>query len=239
MRESTDSLVPLHFARETYIQKIVDLGLIPIFISALFPQEDIDALYNECSGVLLMGGSDINPELYGAKKNIKTEPGDIRRDLLEINLARRSIADKKPFLGICRGAQVLNVATGGTLIQHLPDLYPTENHDDSGSYDGMLNPENGHSIILRAGTKAEKIINKPEIRVSSAHHQAADRIGKNLTAAGISLAGVVEILEYADPNYFCFGLQSHPECCNPKEKERGELEKFFLAFAKEAVAYRY
>jgi putative glutamine amidotransferase len=235
IREPANSPVPLHFVRETYLNKLATHGMIPVFVSAVMPQEDIDRIYAEANGVLCTGGADINPSIYGATPHAKTDPGDIRRDNLELAIIRRAIADKKPFLGICRGAQMLNVATGGTLMQHLPDVYPTENHDDSDSYEGMLSPNNGHALVIKPGTKAAKIIGKTETRVSSGHHQAAEKIGKDLVVSATSPAGVIELLEHTDPNYFCFGLQSHPECCAPTEEKRGDLEGFFTELAKAAA----
>lgn len=232
--ESPNAPQPIHFARETYIQKLVAHGLTPIFISPVMSEAMIDSLYAETGGLLLMGGSDINPELYAASKHAKTEPGDIRRDQCEIRLVRKAIADRKPILGICRGHQILVVATGGTLIQHIPDVYPTENHADVQSYYDMLKPEHGHPITIVPGTKVTNLIGTSDIVVTSAHHQAAGTIGPDFRVAGTSPAGVIEIIEHTDPDYFCFGVQSHPECCTKESSARmgkEKLEIFLSAFA--------
>ena len=235
MSEEKGAPMPIHFVRETYIQKLIAHGLTPLFVSPAMPEAMIDELYAEADGVLLTGGSDINPDIYGAARHPKTEPGDIRRDTCEIRLTKKAIADRKPFLGICRGHQILTIATGGTLIQHLPDLYPNELHADVTSYYDMLKPSNGHPVKIVAGSKTDALIKKPEIFVTSAHHQATEKVGSGLRIAATSPAGVIEIIEHTDPGYFCFGIQSHPECCAATATDgvdKSGLEVFFTEFAK-------
>ena len=234
MRTPEGARIAVEFSRETYPIKMVAFGLTPIFLSAHLSKKAVDELYAECRGVLLMGGGDVDPARYGVQNHPKNRLESPLRDELELTLAQRALADKKPLLGICRGAQVLNVAVGGTLIQHLPDVVSGEKHGvtEGGTYDELLSPANGHDIILKAGTRARQMIGKDKIHVNSAHHQAVDKLGRGLLAAGTSPAGVIEVLEHEDANYFCFGLQSHPECCGIGENDVHELDMFFGGFAR-------
>lgn len=236
MPEIKNAPLPIHFVRENYIHKLTSYGLIPIFVSPAFPRKIVNKLSEEADGLLCMGGPDLEPALYGEKRHPKTVTDDPRRDQLELDLVRCALKDKKPILAICRGIQTLNVAAGGTLIQHLPDRYPQEIHANVANYYKMVSPKNAHPPIqIKKGTKAFTLIKKSEIAVISAHHQAVSKLGRNLRVSAASRAGVIELIEHVDPNYFCFGIQSHPECCmaTPVDGvDKSGLEIFFAEFAK-------
>ena len=173
------------FVRETYTKKLVSFGLAPIFISAYLLKEEVVALYQECSCVLFMGGSDIDPRFYAVLPDPRTDRGSSPRDVLEIEMAKWVLADRKPFLGICRGLQVLNVAAGGTLIQHIPDVVTDEVHGAS-KYNDLFSISNGHEVIVKDGTSAKKLLGQNKIWANSAHHQAVKELGNDLVAAAAS-----------------------------------------------------
>ncbi len=214
--------VAMHFARETYINKLVSVGITPIFVSSLFPDAIVEALYHECGGVLCMGGSDIDPSHYGKKTEEKTTVSEPRRDELELRIIKRALHDKKPYVGICRGHQALAIASGGDLIQHLD--VDNETHSATSYNDLLTKP--GHDVIIEESSRIYHIIGKNRIHVNTAHHQAVRTPGIDLHVAGRSPEGVIELLEHTDPAYFCFSLQCHPEAMN------GVTDTLFHAFSK-------
>lgn len=219
---------PIHFAFETYIQKLVKYKLEPIFVSSLFSQVMVDEVYKLCKGVLCIGGSDFDPTHYGQTTHSETKPGDAKQDMLEIGLIKRALVDKKPFLGICRGCQALAIANGGTLHQHIPDIVFDEKHTlpEQGNYNDLVEGKNTHSILIDKKSKIYSLLRQDTIQVTTAHHQAVDNPGKDLAVSGRSPKGVTEIIEHIDPKFFCFGIQSHPET-----EENGSLEPLFYSFA--------
>lgn len=234
-RSSKDTLVPNHFVRETYLYKLFAYKLTPILLPVHSPREIVDALYEECCGVLFTGGGDIDPVRYGQTPHPKTEVDDPRRDEFEISILQRAMKDKKPFLGICRGCQVLAVASGGSLYQHVPDIVSTEFHgvSEGGTYDELLQNSSGHKILIDEDSSAHRIIGRKEIATNSGHHQSVKETGKNIRVSGRSPAGIIEIIEHTDPQYFCFGIQSHPECCGtglPQARGPNGMDAFFEKF---------
>jgi putative glutamine amidotransferase len=216
------------FARTTYIQKLVAQGLTPVFVSYLFPLEDIKNLYQECVGVLCMGGSDWDPGYYQAEKQLETEPSEPRRDALESSILQWVLAERKPYLGICRGSQGLAVASGGSLWQHVPSQVTAEHHDvgAEGTYADL--PHNIHPIHVTPGTRASQIFDRSTLEVNSAHHQAVKTLGPGFQVSAMSPEGITEMIEATDSNWFCVGIQCHPEAME------GESDRLFAAFA-EAV----
>ena len=229
-----DSLTLTHFTFETYINKILKYGLEPRLVASPFSEAMISGAYEECSGVLLIGGSDLHPDFYTDKAHPKTAGVDRRRDEMEIMLAKRALKDKKPFLGICRGHQVLIVSTGGTLIQHIPDVIKGEEHAllEGHNYNDLITGSSVHSVNIIPNPRTASIIKKEKVMVNTAHYQAAKQIGDVLNLACTSPEGVVEIVEHVYSNCFCFGVQSHFEA-----EENGDLEPFFAAFSEAVKAY--
>ena len=235
MRFPVGVTLPTHIVRETYLVRLLACDLEPVLISPIFPQPLIDARYAECDGVLLMGGGDIDPSHFRTVAHPTTKIDDPRRDELELALARRAIVDRKPMLGVCRGAQTIAVAQGGTLHQHLPESVPDERHgvSEGGNYDDLLKRAQRHDVLLEPQSHIRKILGKDRVSVPSGHHQAVDVPGNDLIISGRSPKGVAEVIEHIDPSYFCFGIQSHPEMPNADD-----LKPLFEAFAHAARAYR-
>ncbi|MDO8504906.1 MAG: gamma-glutamyl-gamma-aminobutyrate hydrolase family protein [Candidatus Liptonbacteria bacterium] len=224
-----EPITAVNFIRETYIKKLAKYGLTPVFASHVLPRKIVLELYGEAQGILFTGGSDIDPALYGKRKNPKTRTVEPERDKLEIFLAKKAMKDKKPILAICRGAQILAVASGGELIQHIPDI-TAERH--IGTYEGLATHKK-HPVWLEKNSRARALLKREKIFVNSAHHQAVKNPGKNFLISGITFGGITEIIEHRDRSYFCFGLQSHPEA------ETGALEIFFKKFAEVAKKIKW
>jgi putative glutamine amidotransferase len=178
------------------------------------PDDVLDAL----DGLVLAGGADIDPGAYGEPRHectINTRP---ERDAVEIALARRALELDLPLLGICRGMQLLNVACGGTLIQHLPDdVGHTDHRRALGSFDDA-----DHDVRLAAGSLAARAAGELVHATKSHHHQGVDRLGEGLVESGWSvLDELVEAIE-APGRSFALGVQWHPEV-DPRSAVVGAL----------------
>lgn len=158
-------------------------------------------------GLLLSGGCDVDPSSYGASPHPQTRGTVPERDRFEIALAREAMARDIPLLGVCRGMQVLNVARGGTLVQHLPDATGHEEHRRHlGTFAG-----NHHDVRLRQGSRARAAAREDVHRVASHHHQGVDRLGEGLVVTGTSdLDALPEALEGTGGSWV-LGVQWHPE----------------------------
>lgn len=189
-------------------------------------EEDPDEVLDLLDGLILAGGADIDPAAYGAERDPATVSTTPERDAAELALARRALERDLPLLGICRGMQLLNVACGGTLVQHLPDgLGHDEHRRVLGSWLG-----NEHDVVLDEGSAAARLAGETRHRTYSHHHQAVDRLGDGLRITGRSPADAVpEAIERADGT-LAVGVQWHPEV-DPDSR-------VIARFVAEAVAVR-
>jgi len=157
--------------------------------------------------LLLSGGNDIDPAFYGQDPHPETGMIRPERDRFEVALARAAVERKMPLLGVCRGMELLNVALGGTLIQHLPDAVGPGTHPHQpGSFVD-------HEIRLESGSLAARAAGAEIVHTKSAHHQGVDELGEGLRASGwFDDAGIVEAIELAQEAHpFALGVLWHPE----------------------------
>ncbi len=170
-------------------------------------QQDPEQLLCMLDGVLLAGGADIDPRFYGQTAHPMTERGAPSRDAFEIALAQAAIAADIPVLGICRGMQLLNVALGGSLLQHLPALHGHDVHlAVAGTFEGA-----DHLVELAPGSLAARAAGEIRHVAKSHHHQGVDRIGEGLVVTGTApIDGLPEALELPGKR-FVLGVQWHPE----------------------------
>lgn len=173
--------------------------------------EDPDRALDLLDGLVLTGGADIDPASYGQEAHAETVDTVPERDAFELAITRAAIDRDLPVLGICRGMQLINVARGGTLLQHLPDHFGHGEHRRaSGSFDGA-----DHHVRLRQGTLAARAAGEIEQATKSHHHQGIDRLGAGLTVSGRStLDELPEAIEWdgsAPGRRFVLGVQWHPE----------------------------
>ena len=181
-------------------------------------EETLDAL----DGVVFSGGADLDPELYGQEAHPQTKGVVAQRDRGELTLLQGALARDMPVLAVCRGSQVLNVALGGDLVQHLPDVVGDEKHKHTpGQYAD-------HDVTVEAGTRLGSLLGD-RAPVKSHHHQGFGRLGDGLREAARAEDGTVEALE--DPSHrFALGVLWHPEA--------GEDMRLFEALVEEARGYR-
>jgi len=186
-------------------------------------------------GLLLTGGSDVNPKLYGQPRAAESEPPDDERDELEIRLLQEALAADLPVLAICRGMQVFNVARGGTLIQHVAnvDTHRVKARDKEPARHPAV-----HGIRVKPDTRLAGIVGAGEHQVNSRHHQAVDRLGAGLVPSAIADDGVVEALELPGNAVFAVAVQWHPEDrVAVSEADRKLFEAFAAAIAQRTAEY--
>ena len=189
----------------TYVRAIEAAGGVPVVMPPLAPA-DVPALVARLDGLLLSGGPDLAPAAYDAQPHAElgaTEPG---LDAFEYAVVREALRVELPILGICRGAQALNVACGGTLHQHLPDVV--------GDAVVHRQAEDGrrptHVVDVVAGSRLARVLGTTRLRVNSFHHQAVDRLGAGLRVCGRAPDGTIEAIE--DPvRSFVMAVQWHAE----------------------------
>jgi putative glutamine amidotransferase len=202
------------------------VGLDPVRI-APGAKPTLDAL----DGLLLTGGTDINPARYGQQRGPETEDADDERDELESRLLHAALTADLPVLAICRGMQLFNVAQGGTLIQHLPP-YSLHSQDMPDAEPGKHGP--AHTVHVAGHTRLAGIVGEGEHAVNSRHHQGVDRPGEGLLVSAVSNDGVIEALERPDKP-FAVAVQWHPE---DRILVSAADRKLFEEFARAASLHR-
>jgi putative glutamine amidotransferase len=215
---------PVYGLYQPYLKRFMKHNLLPLIAAPVYSHNMIDTLYDMCDGVYFLGGTDFHPTHYGQKKHEKTVAFDPERDEIELYILKKVLKDKKPFLGICRGMQAMNIASGGTLHQHIPDIFPTENHKTSTNYGRVTDYAD---VFVDPKSRVFHILGKQKIKVTCIHHQGVDQVGKEFRVAAKSSAGVIEALEHEDPSFFCYGVQFHPEL-----SEQEPMNNLFAAFVK-------
>jgi putative glutamine amidotransferase len=214
-----------------YLQALEAAGLTPIIVPPLADRDGAaDAILDVASGLVLTGGEDVDPALFGAARHPQLGTVHADRDATELALIHRAHARRLPVLAICRGIQVLNVALGGTLIQDLPAEQPSAiAHDGDGPRDGRT-----HTVRLAPASRLARAIGRNEIEVNSFHHQAIRTRARDLVETAVAPDGVVEAVETPpDNSWWVIGIQWHPEDLvrSPESWDRA----LFAAFASAAA----
>lgn len=191
--------------RENYCTAVVDAGGLPV----LLPHEpdEATAYLALIDGLVVTGGAfDVDPALFGATTRHSSVTTKDRRTAFELAVTRGAVSADKPVFGICGGQQLLNVALGGTLIQHIPDEVANAlAHEQPNPRTGA-----GHTVRITPGTLLHRITNASELPVNSAHHQAVKDVAPGLVVDAVAPDGVIEGIEAAGRR-FLIGVQWHPE----------------------------
>jgi putative glutamine amidotransferase len=199
------SKLPWYALRKNYFAALAEAGALPIALP--HHAELAEAYLDRIDGLLITGGAfDVDPSLYGDGSTHPTVTLKAGRTDFELAVTRGALARDMPVLGICGGEQLLAVALGGTLVQHIPDSIQTEIEHE------QPNPRNepGHEVAIAEGTLLARIIGKPRMAVNSAHHQAVATPGAGARVNAVAPDGVVEGLEHPG-HRFALGVQWHPE----------------------------
>jgi putative glutamine amidotransferase len=196
----------MHAMREDYVRSVEQAGGVPVVLPPVRP-EDVPAILDRLDGILLSGGVDVDPALYGQAPHAKLGRVNRRRDDFELALTADALRRDVPILAICRGHQVLNVATGGTLVQDIAStIEGAMRHEGKGP-----RSRHSHQVEVTAGSRLREILGAGSCPVNSLHHQAVDRLGDGLVASALCPDdGIVEGLEMPGRR-FVVGVQWHPE----------------------------
>jgi putative glutamine amidotransferase len=198
---------PLTALQHTYTKAVLQAGGLPILIPSILAEEDFRELYSRVSGILFSGGGDISLEYFDGPNHPRIGEVDKARDVTEISLMQAAVNDGKPILGICRGAQVMNVALGGTLYTHIQEqLKGALDH----AYPGDLRRVLVHPVNMDKSTRSAEIFGETLLNVNSLHHQGLKDIASGLRVAGYAPDGLVEVVEISDHPY-AISVQWHPE----------------------------
>ncbi|MFF1609251.1 gamma-glutamyl-gamma-aminobutyrate hydrolase family protein [Amycolatopsis sp. NPDC058278] len=182
-----------------YVDCVVAAGGLPVLLPPV--SDGYGRLMSTVDGLVLTGGADVEPERYGREPHPATYVRP-ERDAFEFGLFEAARKAGKPVLGVCRGLQVMSVALGGTLAQHLPESVHTTEHQPAPATFGR------GTVTLAEGSRAAAILG-PETKTLCYHHQAIDRLGAGLEAVGWAADGTIEAAEV--PGEFTLGVQWHPE----------------------------
>jgi putative glutamine amidotransferase len=209
------ALLPL-----SYVRSVEQAGGRPLLIPPI--EDAVEETLDVLDGLVLSGGADIDPDHYGAARHRETTFTQPERDRAEMALLAGALERELPVLAICRGMQMLNVAHGGDLHQHLPELVGHEGHREVPGAFSL------HEVRLAPKSTVGRLLGKRAV-VHSSHHQALDRVGRAIEAVGWAADGSIEAIE--DPAHrFAVGVLWHPE--------EGDDKRLFEALVEEARAYR-
>lgn len=210
----------------TYMRTIELAGGIPVVLPPLRP-DSIDPLLDQVAGLCLSGGPDLDPKTYSQRADPRLGPTWPELDAIELAVARAADERELPLLAICRGMQALNVARGGTLLQHLPDDGEIRHRQEAAAH------ERTHEVRVEPGSRLGTILGREADGVNSFHHQAIDELGERLRPVAWAPDGVIEAIE-DDDREFLIGVQWHAECL----ANAPEHLEFFKAFVRAADSYR-
>lgn len=210
-----------------YVQAVRDAGGVAIGIP---PEDDAERVLKgvvHLHGILLPGGNDIDPNLYGEEILPENGPLEPVRDRFELPLARWALEHKVPILGICRGMQVLNVAAGGTLYQDIPSQTKTRlQHRQKAPRDYAT-----HVVHVAEGSLLARALGVTAARVNTFHHQAVREVAPGFVASAHATDGIVEAIEAPD-HPFALGVQWHPEAMQKGDPVQAALFTYFLEAAR-------
>lgn len=193
----------------SYLRAIEAAGGIPALIHLTRDAEVLDTHYQRCDALLFAGGEDVGPANYGAAPHPRLGPINPLQDEVEIALARRAVADRKPVLGVCRGMQLLNVALGGTLYQDLPSELP-DGCDHAESTERRDMSYLAHPLALERDSWLAERLGASELQINTLHHQGLRAIAPGLRLVGRAPDGLAEAVESAGTNWLV-AVQCHPE----------------------------
>jgi gamma-glutamyl-gamma-aminobutyrate hydrolase PuuD len=211
----TSALVPL-----MYVEMVERAGARPLLVPP--SQDAVEETLDALDGLVFSGGSDLDPDLYGQEPHAQTNDVVTERDRAELALMQAALERDVPVLAICRGSQVMNIARGGDLVQHLPDVVGHERHKVT---PGVFAE---HEIELDGGTRVGELLGERAL-VKSHHHQGIGRVGDGLRVAARDDDGTIEALEDPDRR-FALGVLWHPEA--------GEDQRLVDALVDAARSYR-
>jgi putative glutamine amidotransferase len=215
----------------TYRNGITRAGGIPVLLAQV-ADDAVPHLLDRIDGLLLTGGGDVDPSLYGSERTKEMYGIDPGRDRFEMALAREAFRRKLPVLAVCRGIQILNVALGGSLIEDIPSEIGSDYHAKIG--DEVFVAHQRVQIDETCGLAA--LVGATDLAVNSIHHQALRRVADGIHPVAWAEDGVIEAIESDDPDWPLIGVQWHPEYLG--EVDDDPSQRLFAAFIENAATAR-
>ncbi len=224
---------PWYAVRQNYADSVIKVGGIPLMLP--YQYDTIEVMLSIIDGLIIPGGDeDIHPKFYGQEFTCDRTATNDQRDNFELLLTQKALEKNMPFLGICRGMQMLNVVCGGNLIQHIPDYIKSQagvataiNHEQPAPKHTL-----SHSITIEPNTILANLSgNKQTCMVNSSHHQAVGKIGEGLRVAATAPDGIIEAIESIN-HKFVIGVEWHPEYLNPNDLDLNLFKGLIEATAK-------
>ena len=226
--------VGVYGQNHTYLDSVIRAGGSPVALPITQNMGVLDNLVDHLDGLLLSGGNDLNPKLFGADPYPNLLDVDDKRDRAEIRLLKRATERGIPIFAVCRGMQLINITRGGTLYQDIPTDLP-------GSLNHVLSSDKedhtyiSHKINIERDSQLFKIIGEEEVDVNTNHHQAIKKLGENLVVSARSEDGIIEAIEATDYG-FMICIQAHPESLHITAPQwKRAFEAFVEAAAKTAL----
>ena len=211
-----------------YVESVRRAGGIPLLIPP--GEADVAALMTRIDGLILAGGGDLDPALYAGRSHDTIYMVDSERDQSELALTHAVLRGDMPTLGICRGAQVINVACGGTLIEHLPDVVGNEIAHRNIPLSATLHP-----VQVKSDSRLADLLGAAEVVPASWHHQALREIGAGLRAVAWAPDGTIEAAEM-DTHPWLFAIQWHPELTAAEDPTQQRLFDEFVQACRRAMS---
>jgi putative glutamine amidotransferase len=237
--DNSEEWTPIVYGQfHTYTDAVVRAGGVPIIVPLIDHRPVLRRLYDQCDGLLLSGGNDLDPSTYksalSSRARNRARSVSPRRDKQELQLLKWALEDDKPVFGICRGMQLINVALGGSLHQDIgADLPAAHNHEASADHKNFSHL--AHKLKINPGSQLAAILETDAVATNALHHQAIKKLGAGLVVTAHSEDGVIEAIELPTMR-FVIGVQSHPEAL---EAETEQLwRKLFIAFVNSAAVKR-
>jgi putative glutamine amidotransferase len=220
---------PIYASNQAYVQAVLHADGVPILIPPLADKPALEVIQDQLDGLLLPGGADLDPGLYGESPLPECRSPEPERDAMELSVAHWALDHGLPVFGVCRGMQLLNVACGGTLYQHVPAECPDAlDHEQPGQARSYL----AHDISIQPDSLLAGILGDLHPGVNSFHHQAVHRVGRGFRVTASAEDGIIEAMEMPEASSFVLAVQYHPE-----ELEATDMgsHRLFLAFVQAAA----
>jgi putative glutamine amidotransferase len=213
-----------------YAESVLAAGGLPVLMPLMGKDKEIQAFLDQVDGFVLSGGLDLDPRRLGQAMHQKVRLLAERREENDRLLVRQLMQRRMPLLAIGLGMQQINIACGGTLFVHLPEDLPKA----MPHFDASCSGPHRHAVLLQAGSRLEEIYGEGEIRVNSDHHQAVRQVGAQFKVTAHAPDGVIEAMEALDQNWFCIGVQWHPESETASALDLQLFECFIQAAIRQA-----
>jgi putative glutamine amidotransferase len=213
---------------QRYVIALTQAGAIPYLIP-LVDEPTLRGVYEQLDAVFLPGGADIDPASYGLDPSPLCDKTDPARDRVELSLATWAIEEGKPVLGVCRGMQLINVATGGTLYQDLAQQMRGAIKHDYFPFNGRTFARDflAHEVRVAAGSRLAALMGDGQLRVNSMHHQGVRELGTGLIATAVAPDGLIEAVE-GDGDAYLMAVQWHPEALTDNDARTRRLFENFI-----------